>query len=274
MSGEGRAALGLCFAACLGGGRRLAGISVQLQCCHVVACPHQTTLQTIVDSLAWSSLGRATRATQTPTSGLAACFQCCQPDTSPAVCRPGYAHTFVLHCSLAPATGKMFVHGSEAAAQRNMAYMGLIVDKYVPDLAACAGSAWEGELHGARRVLLKDSWWGGMQCHEGPIGPAGISGEHKVLARVYRFVAFLLSRSRELCCTCGRDQQSGSLMRVSKRITSEPDVQFQPGAHSFLHPSGSRTYPFTLATAVARRRGAEPGGAGGAAARPHPGLER
>ena len=51
---------------------------------------------------------------------------------------------FTLHCSLQPASNKMFVHAREVDAPSNMKYMGLLVDKYVPDLARCKQSTWAG----------------------------------------------------------------------------------------------------------------------------------
>ena len=38
----------------------------------------------------------------------------------------------------------MFVHAREVDAPSNMKYMGLLVDKYVPDLARCKQSTWAG----------------------------------------------------------------------------------------------------------------------------------
>ncbi|KAK9803016.1 hypothetical protein WJX72_000422 [[Myrmecia] bisecta] len=58
--------------------------------------------------------------------------------------RPGYRNVFVLHCSLQTTSGKMFVHGSEQSDQRNISYMGLNLQKYIPDLAACTGASWAG----------------------------------------------------------------------------------------------------------------------------------
>lgn len=58
--------------------------------------------------------------------------------------RAGYASGFQLHCSLQPGSGKMFVHAREADSPTNMRYMGLLVDKYVPDPAKAKGSSWEG----------------------------------------------------------------------------------------------------------------------------------
>ena len=52
--------------------------------------------------------------------------------------------SFQLHCSLQPGSGKMFVHAREADSPTNMRYMGLLVDKYVPDPAKAKGSSWEG----------------------------------------------------------------------------------------------------------------------------------
>ncbi|KAK9917606.1 hypothetical protein WJX75_006379 [Coccomyxa subellipsoidea] len=58
--------------------------------------------------------------------------------------RPGYASAFALHCSLQAASGKMFVHAREADSPTNMRYMGLLVDKYVPDPGMAKGSSWAG----------------------------------------------------------------------------------------------------------------------------------
>ena len=38
----------------------------------------------------------------------------------------------------------MFVHAREADSPTNMRYMGLLVDKYVPNPAKAKGSSWEG----------------------------------------------------------------------------------------------------------------------------------
>ncbi len=38
----------------------------------------------------------------------------------------------------------MFVHAREADSPSNMRYMGLLVDKYVPDLARCRSAGWAG----------------------------------------------------------------------------------------------------------------------------------
>ncbi len=38
----------------------------------------------------------------------------------------------------------MFVHARETDSPTNMRYMGLLVDKYVPDPAKAEGSSWEG----------------------------------------------------------------------------------------------------------------------------------
>ena len=67
--------------------------------------------------------------------------------------RPGYASVFTLHCSLQAASGKMFVHAREADSPSNMRYMGLLVDKYVPDLARCRSSAWTGETASASGLM-------------------------------------------------------------------------------------------------------------------------
>ena len=74
------------------------------------------------------------------------CYSCQRHDllTPACDCRPGYASVFTLHCSLQPASSKMFVHAREADAPSNMKYMGLIVDKYVPDLGRCKQSTWAG----------------------------------------------------------------------------------------------------------------------------------
>ena len=38
----------------------------------------------------------------------------------------------------------MFVHAREADSPTNMRYMGLLVDKYVPDTGKAKGSSWAG----------------------------------------------------------------------------------------------------------------------------------
>lgn len=58
--------------------------------------------------------------------------------------RHGYANEFTLHCSLQVATGKMFVHAREKDNSGNMRYMGLLVDKYVPDLSKAQQRSWPG----------------------------------------------------------------------------------------------------------------------------------
>ncbi|BDA50375.1 hypothetical protein COCOBI_16-0510 [Coccomyxa sp. Obi] len=60
--------------------------------------------------------------------------------------RAGYVSKFQLHCSLQPGSGKMFVHAREADSPTNMRYMGLLVDKYVPDPGKAKGNSWEGVL--------------------------------------------------------------------------------------------------------------------------------
>ncbi|CAL8464775.1 g4310 [Coccomyxa elongata] len=77
--------------------------------------------------------------------------------------RVGYASGFQLHCSLQPGSGKMFVHARETDSPTNMRYMGLLVDKYVPDPAKAKGSSWEGVL--VEQEALK------QQLEEYVIGP-------------------------------------------------------------------------------------------------------
>ncbi len=71
--------------------------------------------------------------------------------------RQGYASAFTLHCSLQAGSGKMFVHAREADSPSNMRYMGLLVDKYVPDLSKAKGNSWAGGL-GFHLLHGKLSW--------------------------------------------------------------------------------------------------------------------
>ena len=47
----------------------------------------------------------------------------------------------------------MFVHAREADSPSNMRYMGLLVGRYMPDLARCRGSSWAGVV--AEQQALK-----------------------------------------------------------------------------------------------------------------------
>ena len=60
------------------------------------------------------------------------------------VCRRGCANTFVLHCSLQAASGKMFVHAREAGGSANAHCLGLLLSKYIPEPGPLASSSWQG----------------------------------------------------------------------------------------------------------------------------------
>lgn len=57
--------------------------------------------------------------------------------------KDGYAHRFVLHCSLQVTTKRMFIHASEEGNQNNVCVLGLQLDNYVPDPTILKSNSWE-----------------------------------------------------------------------------------------------------------------------------------
>jgi len=62
--------------------------------------------------------------------------------------RKGFDSVFVLHCSLAAPSGKMFVHGRERDNPKNMHNLGLQVNKYITEKSKLERESWEGVLDG------------------------------------------------------------------------------------------------------------------------------
>ena len=60
--------------------------------------------------------------------------------------RKGFLSVFTIHCSLQSASGRMFLHAREQDNPSNMRYMGLTVNKYIPDVKQAQSESWEGAL--------------------------------------------------------------------------------------------------------------------------------
>ena len=58
--------------------------------------------------------------------------------------RKGFLSVFTIHCSLQSASGRMFLHAREHDNPSNMRYMGLTVNKYVPDVKQAQSESWTG----------------------------------------------------------------------------------------------------------------------------------
>ena len=76
----------------------------------------------------------------------------CLTDTklSAECTRKGYLSVFTIHCSLQAASGRMFLHAREQDNPSNIRYMGLTVNKYIPDVKQAKSESWEGAI----RTLL------------------------------------------------------------------------------------------------------------------------
>ena len=60
--------------------------------------------------------------------------------------RKGYANTFTYECGLKRSTGQAYVHVTEERNTDNTSFMGLILQKYIPDVDRLRQHDWEGNI--------------------------------------------------------------------------------------------------------------------------------
>ena len=58
--------------------------------------------------------------------------------------RKGYANVFTYECGLKRSTGQAYVHVTEDRNENNVSFMGLILQKYIPNAASLRQDTWEG----------------------------------------------------------------------------------------------------------------------------------
>ncbi len=63
-----------------------------------------------------------------------------------SLCRKGCANTFTYQCGLKQHTGQAYVHVTEDNGGDNVSFMGLILHKYVQNVAALRQDTWQGTL--------------------------------------------------------------------------------------------------------------------------------
>lgn len=66
-------------------------------------------------------------------------------DLSNVLCRKGYANTFTYECGLKASTGQAYVHITEERND-NTSFMGLILQKYIPEVARLNQDNWAGTV--------------------------------------------------------------------------------------------------------------------------------
>ncbi|KAL3145090.1 hypothetical protein ABBQ38_001701 [Trebouxia sp. C0009 RCD-2024] len=58
--------------------------------------------------------------------------------------KKGYVNRFTYECGLRQSTGQAYVHVTEEGNSGNISFMGLILHKYIPDVAKLRQNNWEG----------------------------------------------------------------------------------------------------------------------------------
>ena len=64
--------------------------------------------------------------------------------TSHVPFRKGYANVFTYECGLKRSTGQAYVHVTEERNEDNVSFMGLILTKYIPNVASLRQDSWQG----------------------------------------------------------------------------------------------------------------------------------